>query len=206
MVKLPLKLDSLDVAILQALSEDGRRSYRQIAQIVKASTPTVQARFERMIQSGLISRIAPIYNVDRLDKGFGALVWLKVDANKVVKVAAEMARLEEIKGVFVTTGEGNLLVKIFGKDYDTIQSIISDKIGVVEGVQLLSTQMITKTLKDEQSIAIEPDTGVLLSCDYCKGKIQGSPATFKVLDGERYFCCNTCLTSYKEKYGSKLRV
>ncbi len=200
---MPLKLDSLDIAILRALSVDGRKSYRQVAQIVKASTPTVQARYERMVQSGLISRIAPIYNVDKLDKGIGALLWLKVEAPKVLDVASEIAKLEEVKGVFATTGEGNLLIKIFETSYDKIQSI-SNRIAVLEGVHLLSTQMITKTLKDEQGIVIEPEIEVLLKCDHCKGMVKGDPLTLKVLDGERFFCCKTCLTAYKEKYRSRI--
>lgn len=87
--------------------------------------------------------------------------------------------------------------------YDKIQSI-SDRIGAIEGVHLLSTQMITKTLKDEQGIVIEPEIGVLLKCDHCKGMVKEEPFTLKVLDGERFFCCNTCLTAYKEKYRSRI--
>lgn len=201
---MPLKLDSVNVAILKALSINGRRSYRQLAKIVKVSTPTVQTRIERMIQTGLISRIAPIYNVDKLDKGFGALLWLKVKASKVVDVASEVSKLDEVKSVFITTGESNLLLKIWGESYDNIQHIMSEKIDILEDIQITSTQMITKTLKDEQGIVIEPDGGILVKCDYCKGMIQGDPFTLKVLKGERFFCCNTCLTSYKEKYKSRI--
>ncbi|MCW4033556.1 MAG: AsnC family transcriptional regulator [Candidatus Bathyarchaeota archaeon] len=200
---MPLKLDSVDVAILRALSEDGRKSLRQLAKIVNVTTPTVHARLKRMMRTGLISRIAPIYNVDKLDKGVGALIWLKIEASIVAHVTSEFKNLEEVKGIFFTTGEGNLLLKIFVTSYDKIKPI-TDRITSIKGVHLLSTQMITKTLKDEQGIIIEPDIGILLKCDYCNSSIKGQPSTLKTLVGDRFFCCNTCLTVYKEKYRSRM--
>jgi DNA-binding Lrp family transcriptional regulator len=203
---MPLKLDSVDAAILQALSVDGRKSLRQLSREINISAPTVDARLKRIMQSGLISRIAPIYNMDKLDEIVNILLWLKVEGPKLSATASELAKLEEVKGIFITTGEGNLLVKISDTDYDNIQHIISDKIGATDGVNVLSTQMITKTLKDEQGVAIKPTTKVSLRCDYCKEMIGGDVVTLKIMDGERFFCCKTCLSTYKEKYKAKIQI
>jgi Lrp/AsnC family leucine-responsive transcriptional regulator len=201
---MPLRLDTLDVSLLRALDEDGRKSLRQLAKITKVSTPTVDSRLNRIMQSGLISRIAPIYSVDKLDRGVGALLSLRLDESKVIDVVKKIAPLECVKGIFVTSGEGNLLIKIFCTNYDKIQSFISDQIESIEGVHVISTQMIIKSLKDEQGIVIEPDVGVLLKCDHCDGTIKGDPLIMKITHGERFFCCKTCLQAYQEKYKSKL--
>jgi len=153
---IPLKLDSVDVAILKALTEDGRRSYRQLAKIVKVSTPTVGARLKRILQSGLISRVAPIYNPSKLDRGIAEIMWLKVEAIRIADVANKIAQLEEVKSVFMTTAEGNLLVKIVVNSYDKLQAVY-DKIEAIEKIRILSTQTISKTIKDEQGVIIEPD-------------------------------------------------
>ncbi len=203
---MPLKLDSVDAAILEALSVDGRKSLRQLAREINVSAPTVDARLQRIMQSGLISRIAPIYNMDKLDEIVNILLWLKVEGPKLSATASELAKLEEVRGVFITTGEGNLLVKISDTDYHNIQNIISDKIGAIDGVNVLSTQMITKTLKDEQGVAIKSTTKVSLRCDYCKETIGGDVVTLKIMDGERFFCCKICLTTYKEKYKAKIQI
>lgn len=65
---MPIKLDSIDVAILNALSKDGRKSYRQIAREIGASTPTVKLRYERLISTGLIKSIAPILDLSKITK------------------------------------------------------------------------------------------------------------------------------------------
>ncbi|HJT10243.1 MAG TPA: AsnC family transcriptional regulator [Candidatus Nitrosotalea sp.] len=65
---MPLELDDIDVAILNSLFNGGRKSFRQIAREIKVSTPTVMARYERLVSSGLIKSISPIIDTSRIDK------------------------------------------------------------------------------------------------------------------------------------------
>jgi DNA-binding Lrp family transcriptional regulator len=65
---MPVGLDNLDVAILKALLEDGRKSFRAISREVKTSTPTVQARYQRLVNIGLIKSIRPEIDLSKLDK------------------------------------------------------------------------------------------------------------------------------------------
>jgi len=57
---MPYQLDDIDIAIIQSLIKDGRKSFRQISREIKISTPTVQARYERLVNVGLIKSISPI--------------------------------------------------------------------------------------------------------------------------------------------------
>lgn len=60
-------LDETDIAILESLIEDGRKSFRQIAREIKMSTPTVQIRYNRLINMGIIKSISPILDMKKLD-------------------------------------------------------------------------------------------------------------------------------------------
>lgn len=64
----PLELDEIDIAILNSLFDEGRKSFRQIAREANVSTPTVMARYERLVSSGLIKSISPIIDMSRIDK------------------------------------------------------------------------------------------------------------------------------------------
>jgi len=197
---MPLKLDQVDVRLLNALCEDGRRSLRELARIVGVSTPTVEARLRKIMQTGMISRIAPIFNIEKLDSGVTMLLALKVEASRLDDAPSEIAKIPEVKSVFVTTGDANLLVKVVAGSYEKIEFVISGKIGSMQGVSLLSTQVVTKAFKDEQGVLIEPEAGIRLRCDYCKREITGDPSILKLQNGDRFFCCGTCLQAYKEKY------
>ena len=59
---MPFQLDDYDVAILKALMKDGRKSYREISRETGITTPTVRARFERLINVGFIKSVSPIFD------------------------------------------------------------------------------------------------------------------------------------------------
>ena len=63
-----MKLDDTDLAVLKSLMQDGRKSFRAISREIGVSTPTVKARYERLINMGLIKSIKPEIDLTRIDK------------------------------------------------------------------------------------------------------------------------------------------
>jgi Lrp/AsnC family leucine-responsive transcriptional regulator len=61
---MPIELTGADVAVLNALLKDGRKSFRQISRETEISTPTVKTRFNRLINTGIIKSIIPIVDFD----------------------------------------------------------------------------------------------------------------------------------------------
>lgn len=64
---LPAQLDDTDVAILKSLMKDGRKSFRAVSREVHVSTPTVKARYTRLINIGLIKSVIPDINFAKID-------------------------------------------------------------------------------------------------------------------------------------------
>ena len=46
---MPLQLDDYDVSILKSLLKNGRKSFREISRETGITTPTVKARFNRLV-------------------------------------------------------------------------------------------------------------------------------------------------------------
>lgn len=136
---MPFKLDEIDLAILESLVKDGRKSFRQISRETKVSTPTVKARYERLVNIGLIKAVLPIIDTGML--------------------------------------EGRTGTKL-----DIIRS---------------------KTIK-HHDIKISEDMLVKMSCDYCEGPVHVKPSILKFGNLERFFCCTSCRTLYKEKYKGRI--
>ena len=66
-VALPVYIDDSDVAILKSLMEDGRKSFRAISREIKISTPTVKARYERLVNMGLLKSVKPEIDLSKID-------------------------------------------------------------------------------------------------------------------------------------------
>jgi Lrp/AsnC family leucine-responsive transcriptional regulator len=65
-ITLPVELDEYDISILKSLFADGRKSFRQIARETGITTPTVKARYERLVNVGFIKKIIPIIDLGKV--------------------------------------------------------------------------------------------------------------------------------------------
>jgi Lrp/AsnC family leucine-responsive transcriptional regulator len=65
---MPLQLDKYDVLILNSLLKDGRKSFRKISREIGITTPTVKARFTRLVNVGFIRSVSPVFDFDMVEK------------------------------------------------------------------------------------------------------------------------------------------
>lgn len=191
---MPVTLDKHDVTILNVLMDDARASYRKIASRTNLSVPTVKARVDRMVKLGLIKKFAPIFDVTKLAGNLVAIITLKISGNNVDEVIESLRRYDSVKDVFAITGEGNVMLRIMVSDVGELQEFI-DRLAD-EGVSVVSTQVVTRVVKNDLGINVQQGMALKAECDWCKGEITRKPKELALKDKTLYFCCNTCYTAY----------
>ena len=201
---MPVKIDETDARILKALIDNGRMSYRQIARMASVSTPTVESRVKRLFDTGLIRRIAAIIDTGKIEHGVYAVVVAKTTIQNLSITAKKLAALDNIRNVYTTSGDNNLLFTVFADSLVSLESFLSEKVASIEGVSVISYDVITAVAKDEPGAAIRPGWGIRVSCDQCGDHVKGDPVFLKVENMERYFCSKTCLAAYKERFGARI--
>jgi Lrp/AsnC family leucine-responsive transcriptional regulator len=45
-----------------------------------------------------------------------------------------------------------------------------------------------------------------MSCDFCHDSIAGDAQVMKFANYERFFCCTSCKSEYKRKYGGRIEA
>ncbi len=135
---MPHELDDIDIGIVNSLKEDGRKSFRQISRELGISTPTVQARYQRLVNIGLIKSISPV-----------------IDSTNIVNEQKEQ-------------------IQVSGSH-------------------------------ESQDLNLKSGMSVKMKCDLCEGPIGDKPHVFKFANFERFFCCNTCKTQFKEKNRGRIQ-
>ena len=187
--------------------QNGRKSFRQIAKEINVSTPTVESHFSRMISMGIIKNIEPIFNVDKIENQVvSALVYLKTNPSHSIDIANKLSSLSEVKDVYMTTGEYNIIVKIVAERLQYIEEFVREKISIIEGVKSASYQIITRVMKDDHSFPIKEGISLKVKCVYCYNEITHSSKVLKAGQYERHFCCNSCLILYKQKYKGRIEA
>jgi DNA-binding Lrp family transcriptional regulator len=59
------------VSILKALLKDGRKSFREISRETGITTPTIKARFNRLVNVGFIKSVSPILDFNIVEESIG---------------------------------------------------------------------------------------------------------------------------------------
>ncbi len=71
---MPIKLDEIDLAMLESLAKDGRKSFRQISREIKVSAPTVKLHYERLSNMGLIKGVSLDLDLGKLETSASAKI------------------------------------------------------------------------------------------------------------------------------------
>ena len=198
------RIDDTDFHILTALSEDGRRSLRDIARTSGVSTPTVESRLRKMMDMGLIKKISPIIDVSKITDGLFAVATARVEPDRLEEALNQLAKVPQVRNVYGMTGENDVLFTFFARGLDELQTLMSSTISVIPNLASLSYNVVSRVVKDEPNVPISPGQFVKIACDTCGQIIKADPVTLMVDDRNRYFCCGVCLQEYKERYGGKL--
>lgn len=195
---MPVILDRTDLAVIKSLSEDGRKSFRQVSRETKISSPTIEARFERLRKLGIIKNIGPIFDFEKLDNIIQAMIYIKSNLAYLNRIISELKAISEITNLYLITGEYTLTCKIIASDNNHLYDLIQ-KISAIKGIDSINYQIMVKTLKDSQDIPIARQTSLKINCDYCENPIHSSSLKILNTDSfEKYFCCNSCINLYKQ--------
>jgi Lrp/AsnC family transcriptional regulator, regulator for asnA, asnC and gidA len=141
-----LDVSDLDKRIIEQLQEDGRRPFTQIAADLGVSEAAVRARTGRLIDRGILQVVGV---TDPLKLGFQqmAMIGIKVQADRLIEVAEEIAAMPETDYVVVTAGTYDILVECVAADNDALLHFLSDKLRKIQGVRETETFVYLRLVK-----------------------------------------------------------
>jgi Lrp/AsnC family transcriptional regulator for asnA, asnC and gidA len=140
------QVDDVDVAIITALQEDGRRPYTEIARSLGLAEGTVRQRVARLQRIGVLQIVAVI-NPSRL--GMRRLViGVQVRGRPVSLVEKAIREFPEVDYVAVSTGGYDLVLMAACRDDDHVVDLVSERLRRIAGVDYLDVISILRETKD----------------------------------------------------------
>jgi Lrp/AsnC family transcriptional regulator for asnA, asnC and gidA len=106
----PRSVDAVDAAIIEALQENGREAFRQIAGRTGVSEATVRARYARLTADNVL-QVSGITNP--LALGFEGMAMVAIRVSGAPEpVADEVSRWRETSYVVISAGQFDILVEL----------------------------------------------------------------------------------------------
>lgn len=104
-----MKVDDLDLKILQHLQNNGRMSYRELGRILDTPHTTIFTRVEKLKNKGVINKFAALIHPHEQNAQIGVIV-INSSPNQSKKLAEEISKHKEAKKVFRTL-DGKIIIK-----------------------------------------------------------------------------------------------
>ncbi|RDI72901.1 Lrp/AsnC family transcriptional regulator [Halopelagius longus] len=149
-----MELDETDRAILRILQADARTPFSEIARQIDMSSATVHDRVGRMEESGVIEGYHAKVNAREVGFGTSALVGLRVQQGREEDALERLREIEGVQEVHLTTGEWDVMLRVFAEDTDALRELMFDEIAEMDGFSRSQTMVILGTDFEDRSLPI----------------------------------------------------
>lgn len=141
-----VRLDDTDVALVAELTDDGRRSYTELAAAVGVTESTAARRVTRLVDAGCLS-FAAVVDPALLGYTTEAFFRLQVEIAEVEAVAATLCAETGVRYVSATTGASDLVCEAVLPDTDALYRFVTGTLAAVPGVKSVETSLELETVK-----------------------------------------------------------
>ncbi|MBD0743954.1 MULTISPECIES: Lrp/AsnC family transcriptional regulator [unclassified Streptomyces] len=146
--------DATDWRILDALQQDGRASFAELARTVAMSPSAVTERVRRLEEAGVISGYTAVVDQERLGRSILAFVRLRYPNGNYKPFHDLLETTGEIMEAHHVTGDDCFVIKVAARSMNHLEEI-SGKIGALGSV---TTSVVYSSPLPRRAISI-PSTG-----------------------------------------------
>jgi Lrp/AsnC family transcriptional regulator for asnA, asnC and gidA len=140
-----MDLDDTDRAILRALQEDARTPFSEIARRIDMSSATVHDRVQRMKEAGVIRGYHADVDPKAVGLGTSAIVGLRVEQGQEAEAIERLTDIEGVQEVNLTTGEWDVVLRVYAEDTDALRELMFDNVAQMEGFARSQTMVVLGT-------------------------------------------------------------
>jgi Lrp/AsnC family transcriptional regulator for asnA, asnC and gidA len=142
-----MKIDEIDLAIIDFLVQDGRMSCEEIAaQIGDISARAVRYRMNAMLEHSVI-QISAIPDPLMLGLNVTADVDIEVEPGSVFTVGKKLASYDNVIYVAGSTGDHDISIQVVAHSNSDLFAFVADEIGNIPGVRKTTTSITPMVLK-----------------------------------------------------------
>ena len=157
-----MKLDSIDLRILDAVQKDGRITKLKLAEVAGLSPTPCWLRLRKLEQAGIIAG----YHARLSPRKIAPFATVLVEVTLANHRQADFARFEhaiaqmpEVTACWSVGGGVDYILKVVARDIDTYQRLIDRMLGDEIGIDRYFTYIVTKTDKEDSALPMSLFSG-----------------------------------------------
>jgi Lrp/AsnC family transcriptional regulator, regulator for asnA, asnC and gidA len=140
-------LDDTDRFIIDAMRQDGRVAFAQIAQQLNVSPGMIRVRYNRLAELGILKVVA-VTNPLMMGYKTMAMIGIRTEGDKMLQVAEKVSSFDEVIYLIVVSGRYDILAEVVCRDHADLLRFLTEKLYLVDGVRDAESFMHLKIEKE----------------------------------------------------------
>lgn len=154
-----VKLDEIDIKLLNILQKDGKVNTKELCQMLNLSKTPVYERIHRLEKEGVITGYSAQINPKKV--GFNLVVFCNVslavhDDEHIARFRSDINKIDEIIECYSTGGFYDILLKVVLKDLEEYNTFIFEKLTKVHGISKIQSSIVLSEMKHKTTLDIRP--------------------------------------------------
>jgi len=145
-------MDQTDERILKNLMMDGRLSARQLALKLGMSTVTILTRIKKMEKAKIIYGYTALIDHEKIGYSLTAIIEIIAKNDKIVSIEDEIAKFENVCGVYDITGSTDTIVIAKFKGRNELSTFVKS-LASITNVENTITHVVLNTTKEDFRLA-----------------------------------------------------
>ena len=153
-----IKLDQIDIQILEKLQIEGRITNARLAQEVGLSAPPMLERVKKLERNGVITSYRAILDASKVGVDFKVFVAVNMEIgelNNVVEFEQQISDMPEVLECHHIAGSIDFMLKVNVRDQEDFKNFIIGKISTIRGIKNLQSWVVLSTSKETTNIGLE---------------------------------------------------
>lgn len=152
-----MKLDDIDVKILQQLQKDCKITNKQLSVELNLSVTAIYERIKRLERNKVINSYVALINAGEVGKSFMVLCQIKLlqhTKTYMMKFEAEVAKLAEVLECYHVSGEYDYNLKVRVKDMEAYREFMVTKLTTLEHIGSTQSTFIISEVKNTTGLSL----------------------------------------------------
>ena len=148
-----MALNYKDSELLKHLSQNGKASQRELAEVTGLALGTVSNHLKVLEKNKIIKGYSANINPEKVGFTLSATIHLRITKGKIMDVQASIAKHPRVYIVYDITGEWDSLVLARFKDREEMDEFIKTTLSQ-KNIERTSTSLVLNNVKEEMRVII----------------------------------------------------
>ena len=125
-----MSLDVIDMKIIQHLTDNGKMTYRELAEDAGVSEATIKNRIDRLIESGEIKKFTIMMDYHKLGRAIKSFIGPKVQPTKIQAIVEHISAHPDVHVLYRTSGDVDLLFEVIFEKMEDLNKFLESELAL----------------------------------------------------------------------------